>query len=133
MYRPVAADSFTGGRRTKEGSSAALRLILGRLPPECQRPCSDAPNGKPIREFRGAWRKACKQAGVPGTAVSRSRRTAARNMRRAGTAEGIIMEIRRWRAQSVFERYAIVSQQDIRDAVRKLETSEIGHIIAMIL
>jgi hypothetical protein len=91
------------------------------------------PNGKPIREFRGAWRKACKQAGVLGTAVSRSRRTAARNMRRAGIAEGIIMEIRRWRAQSVFERYAIVSQQDIRDAVRKLETSEIGHIIAMIL
>jgi len=91
------------------------------------------PNGKPIREFRGAWRKACKQAGVPGTAVSRSRRTAARNVRRAGIAEGVIMEIRRWRAQSVFERYAIVSQQDIRDAVRKLETSEIGHIIAMIL
>jgi len=42
------------------------------------------------------------------------------------------MEIHRWRAQSVFERYAIVFQQDIRDAVRKLETSEIGHIIAMI-
>jgi hypothetical protein len=77
--------------------------------------------------------RTCKQAGVPGTAVSRSRRTAARNVRRAGIAEGIIMEIRRWRAQSVFERYAIVSQQDIRDAVRKLETSEIGHIIAMIL
>ena len=41
------------------------------------------------------------------------------------------MEIRRWRAQSVFARYAIVSQQEIRDAVRKLETSEIGHIIVL--
>jgi hypothetical protein len=61
------------------------------------------------------------------------RRTAARNMRRAGIAEGIIMEIRCWRPQSVFETCVIISQQDIRDAVRKLETSEIGHIIAMIV
>jgi len=36
-------------------------------------------------------------------------RTGARNLRRAGVAEGIIMKIGGWRTRSVFERYAIVA------------------------
>ena len=55
------------------------------------------------------------------------RRTAARNLRRAGAAEGVIMKIGGWRTRSVFERYAIVSQTDILDALQKLESREIGH------
>jgi len=51
------------------------------------------------------------------------RRTAARNLRRAGIAEGVIMKIGGWRTRSVFERYAIVSQTDIADALKKLEAS----------
>ena len=49
------------------------------------------------------------------------RRTAARNLRRAGAAEGVIMKIGGWKTRSVFERYAIVAQSDIADAVQKLE------------
>lgn len=64
------------------------------------------------------------------------RRTAARNSRRAGIAETVIMKIGGWRTRSVFERYAIVSRNDIADAMRKLQTSEaqsqigaqIGHV-----
>jgi hypothetical protein len=55
------------------------------------------------------------------------RRTAARNLRRAGNAEGVIMKIGGWRTRSVFERYAIVSQSDISDALRNLEKFENGH------
>ena len=51
------------------------------------------------------------------------RRSAARNLRRAGVAEGVIMEIGGWRTRSMFERYAIVSKSDKDDAMRKLEQS----------
>ena len=36
-------------------------------------------------------------------------------------AEGVIMKIGGWRTRSVFERYAIVSQSDISDAIDKLQ------------
>ncbi len=52
------------------------------------------------------------------------RRTAARNLRRAGVAEGVIMKIGGWKTRSVFERYAIVAQSDIQDAMQKLQTRE---------
>jgi integrase len=78
-------------------------------------------NGKAVRDFRGTWAKACKEAGVPGLLFHDLRRTAARNLRRAGVAEGVIMKIGGWRARSVFERYAIVSQADIAEALGRLE------------
>src|SRR5665213_451292 len=60
-------------------------------------------------------------AGVPNLLFHDLRRTAARNLRRAGVAEGIIMKIGGWKTRSVFERYAIVAQSDIMDAMVKLE------------
>ena len=83
-------------------------------------------DGKPVRDFRGTWAKACKDAGVPGLLIHDLRRTAARNLRRAGVAEGVIMKIGGWRTRSVFERYAIVSQADIAEALGRLELRD-GH------
>lgn len=83
------------------------------------RPC-----GNPVRDFRDTWSKACKHAGVAGLLFHDLRRTAARNLRRAGIAEGVIMKIGAWRTRSVFERYAIVDQNDIAAAMKKLQASE---------
>lgn len=83
-------------------------------------------DGLPVRDFRGAWAKVCKLAGVPGLLFHDLRRTAARNLRRAGVAEGVIMKIGGWRTRSVFERYAIVSQTDIAEAIGRLEPRD-GH------
>jgi integrase len=85
------------------------------------------PNGKPVRDFRDTWRNACIAAGVPKLLFHDLRRTAARNLRRAGVAEGVIMKIGGWRTRSVFERYAIVSQTDITEAMHKLEMQQNGH------
>jgi integrase len=81
-------------------------------------------DGKPVRDFRGAWASACEAAKVPNLLFHDLRRTAARNLRRAGVAEGVIMKIGGWKTRSVFERYAIVSQTDIRDAMTKLEAGQ---------
>ena len=83
-------------------------------------------NGTPVRDFRGTWEKACERAAVPDLLFHDLRRTAARNLRKAGVAEGVIMKIGGWRTRSVFERYAIVSQADIADAIGKLEIRD-GH------
>jgi integrase len=92
-------------------------------------------SGKRVRDFRRAWAKACEQAGVPGLLFHDLRRTAARNLRRAGVPETVIMKVGGWRTRSVFERYAIVSRTDIADAMLRLQQSEKandpqnGHII----
>lgn len=77
-------------------------------------------NGNPVRDFRLMWKNACAHAGVPELLFQDLRRTGARNLRREGVAEGIIMRIGDWRTRSVFERYAIVSRSDISDAIPRI-------------
>jgi len=77
-----------------------------------------------VKIFRHTWRKACEHAGIPNLLFHDLRRTGARNLRRAGVAEGVIMKIGGWRTRSVFERYAIVSRTDMADAILKLQESE---------
>ena len=63
-------------------------------------------------------------AGVPDLLFHDLRRTAARNLRRIGIGENVIMRIGGWKTRSVFQRYDIVDNRDIADAMKKLEQSE---------
>lgn len=64
---------------------------------------------------------ACDAAGVPGLLFHDLRRTAVRNLRRAGVAETVIMKITGHPISGVFERYNITDQTDIQEAGRLAE------------
>jgi len=77
--------------------------------------------GQPIRSFYAAWRTACEKAGVPGRIPHDFRRTAVRNLVRAGVPDSVAMKMTGHRTRSVFSRYDIVSEGDLRDAARRLD------------
>jgi integrase len=78
--------------------------------------------GEQIAEFRKAWRKAVRAAGLPGLLVHDLRRSAVRNMERAGVPRSVAMKMTGHKTESVYRRYAIVSDADLRDASRRLGT-----------
>lgn len=104
--------------------------------------------GRPIKGFRTAWRAACKRVGLAAQAARENttskalwkamskeerrafsglkriphdfRRTAVRNLIRAGVSQKVAMELTGHLTASVFDRYNITDDRDRRDAVAKL-------------
>src|SRR6266699_2247202 len=78
-------------------------------------------DGKPIGDFRKAWATACKNAGVSHRLFHDLRRTASRNMIAAGVPQAVAMKITGHRTDSMFRRYAIVNEDQKRDALQKTQ------------
>ena len=97
--------------------------------------------GQPIGDFRKAWWKACVAVGlgamVPNGRLTPKgepeltyqgltrhdlRRSALRNMVRAGIPERVCMALSGHKTRAIFDRYNIVSEADLTDAADKLHT-----------
>lgn len=71
--------------------------------------------------FNRAWRAARKAAGLPEKLFHDYRRTAARDMIRAGVSQTVAMSITGHKTESMFRRYNIVTTEDKRAAIKSVE------------
>ena len=77
-------------------------------------------DGVTVRSWRHALRDACRKANVPHRLLHDCRRTAARNLIRAGVPERIAMLLTGHKTRSVFDRYNIVNEQELLNAGKRL-------------
>jgi integrase len=78
---------------------------------------------KPVKAFNKVWTIACRKAGCPGKIPHDMRRSAVRNLVRAGISERVAMRMTGHKTPSVFQRDNIVSDGDLREAARKLNVA----------
>jgi integrase len=80
--------------------------------------CGD---GQPVGDTRKSWRTACSKAGMPNLLVHDLRRSAVRNFDKNGVSQIVGMMISGHKTASVYRRYRIVPENDIREALQKVE------------
>jgi len=91
-------------------------------------------DGKKIGDFRKAWQTACKSSGLGrmevqedgrkayvGTLPHDMRRCTARNLSRANVPEQLAMKITGHKTNSMYRRYRIVDEDELRGAQEKLQ------------
>ena len=77
-------------------------------------------NGKRIVEYRKSWQTATEKVGLAGKIPHDFRRTAVRNLERAGVPRSVAMKLVGHKTESIYRRYAIVARQDLVDGLKRL-------------
>ena len=78
-------------------------------------------NGKPIGSHIKGWKHACAAAGLAWLKPHDLRRSAIRNMERAGIPRSVAKAISGHKTDSVYQRYDVVADGDLKAAAEKLE------------
>ena len=79
-------------------------------------------NGKPVKSFRKAWETACKAIGQPDLVPHDMRRSATRNFRKAGLSENEGMAMTGHQTNSIYRRYDIIDEEDMKQSMEKVQT-----------
>ena len=108
------------------GRVKILSRRLGRVLPHLFVQLHGCYTGQPVQDFRKAWSQACERVGLVGMLRHDFRRSAVRNMERAGVPRSVAMKISGHKTESIYRRYAIVSESDIQDATRRLLGHNLG-------
>ena len=75
---------------------------------------------KPIKDFRKAWAAACQRAGVMGRVPDDFRRTAVRNLERAGVSRSAAMMMVGHRSGSIYRGIALTDEVVLNESAAKL-------------
>jgi hypothetical protein len=112
----VLPDARTAGvPGGQKAATAALQRQTGRIIPWVFHR-----NGEPVRCFRGSWAGACRRAGTPGRILHDFRRTAVRNLERAGVPRSTAMAMVGHKTEAIYRRYAIVDTVMLQEGAQKL-------------
>src|SRR5215469_3426634 len=85
--------------------------------------------GRPIRDVKTAFDKACRRAAITNLRLHDLRHTASTNLRRAGVDATTAMKIVGHKSERMHRRYNTVEPEDLRRAVSQLATYHINTLI----
>ena len=108
-----------GEDRTVPVGAAALRTLRALRKQNPNEEFVFTRNGKPIRNFRRAWDKACESAGLNGHLFHGNRRSQAVNLMAAGVDEQIAMDITGHKDTQTFRGYRVLVEHAKRAAIAK--------------
>jgi integrase len=106
--------------QTPEGTTALSPFVFHRA-------------GQPVADFRKSWASVCDTAGVAGTLFHDLRRSAVRNMDRAGVSQSVAMALSGHKTASVYRRYRIVDEVDLRQALARMQADLTGRTAATVV
>ena len=92
----------------REGTTALAAFVFQR-------------GGQPVGDIRKVWAVACQAADIEGTLFHNLRRRVVRSMDRAGVSQTVTMALSGHKTASVYQRYPIVADDDLRHALTRMQ------------